>query len=623
MNLSALHRTYGFPTDDEIWWLLQRGVTEDALTSSWSVTATSARFEDKGFCADPDGERALIFRAEDRGEPIDLIAWQPRSNKLATLLGVGFCIGDLEQTFCPSSWFAGGGLHIHRSPLEWLLAERRGIVIAQPRYVHAYLKNCPRLICTDHALASDLNNWLKPPRRTAKIFIRTDTQKDVAMDDDNVVEFKPGNSKLGESNPTPMRPHWCVESWPQPVSARELVEQLAARIKRHVVMSDDAALAVALWIMFAWVHDGAVHSPLLLVSSPEAECGKTTLLGLVALLVPRGFVFVDISAPVLYRMIEKWHPTLIVDEADTTFKNNPELRAVVNSGWTRGSGVPRCHPKTHEPEFFETFGPKAIGLKGLAIPDTTLSRSIVIEMQRKLPNEGADDFAHGDDEHLAHLRRLLSRFADDNIERLRTCSPCLPEGFNNRLAANWRLLLAIAELSGVAAEARAAAVALSRRTDEASLGVELLRDIRDIRDATGPDRIRSEKLVETLGAMADRPWAEMPYTGKPITQAQLAKLLRAYKVRPKDIRFGDSIFKGYEFAWFESAFRYIPSEHPQNSRNRATNADFGQKCRNKADDDVAAKMADSGQCCGVAPDLGVRADDPFECLKSDAWRLSG
>jgi hypothetical protein len=59
---------------------------------------------------------------------------------------------------------------------------------------------------------------------------------------------------------------------------------------------------------------------------------------------------------------------LIVDEADSFFKNNPELRAIINSGWTRGTGVPRCHPDTHEPEFFETFGPKAIGLKGLNIP---------------------------------------------------------------------------------------------------------------------------------------------------------------------------------------------------------------------------------------------------------------
>ena len=166
------------------------------------------------------------------------------------------------------------------------------------------------------------------------------------------------------------RAYWYVEPWPSPVEGAVLIDQIERRLKRHVVMSDEAALAAALWSVFAWTHDAAVHSPLLLVSSPEAECGKSTLLGLINFLVPKGLTIVEVSPAVLYRMIECWHPTLIVDEADTAFKNNPELRAVVNSGWTRGAGVPRCNPDTHEPEFFETFGPKAIGLKGLKVPDT-------------------------------------------------------------------------------------------------------------------------------------------------------------------------------------------------------------------------------------------------------------
>ena len=155
-----------------------------------------------------------------------------------------------------------------------------------------------------------------------------------------------------------------------------------------------------------------------MVSSPEAECGKTTLLGLTNFMVPRGFLFVEVSAAVLYRMVEKWHPTLLVDEADKAFDRNPELRAVVNSGWTRGVGVPRCHHETNEPEFFETFGPKAIGLKGLNVPDTTLSRSIIIDMQRKLPAETAEDFAHNDDKELLTIRRKLARFAADNMHKL-------------------------------------------------------------------------------------------------------------------------------------------------------------------------------------------------------------
>jgi putative DNA primase/helicase len=391
-------------------------------------------------------------------------------------------------------------------------------------------------------------------------------------------EYKERRTKKRGGDVTAMREHWVVEPWSASVEGATLIERIVRRIKRHVVLSDQSALASALWVAFAWAHDTSVHSPILLVSSPEAECGKSTLLGLISLMVPRGFIFVECSPQVLYRMIEKWLPTIILDEADSAFKNSPELRSIINSGWTRGAGVPRCHPDTHEPEFFDTFGPKAIGLKGLHVPDTTLSRSIVIEMERKLPEDGAEDFAHADDEDLAEIRRQLARFAQDNATAFATRAPRLPDGFGNRLAANWRPLLVIAELCGakIADRARAAAVALSRRSDDASLGVELLRDIRDIASelANQIDHIRSTDLVNKLGRLSDRPWAEMPYTGKQITQPQLAKLLKAYRIKPKQIRFGDQTFKGYEFAGFASAFRYIPprrvicAKHRNNPRIR-------------------------------------------------------
>jgi hypothetical protein len=168
-------------------------------------------------------------------------------------------------------------------------------------------------------------------------------------------------------------------------------------------------------------------------------------------------------------------------------------------------------------------------------------------------------FAHADDEDSGN-QATLARFAEDNARAFAT-DPSLPEGFGNRLAANWRPLLVIAELCGprMAERARAAAVALSRRSDDASLGVELLRDIRDIADELGKvgiDHIRSTELVNKLGNMSDRPWAEMPYTGKPISQPQLAKLLKAYHIKPRNIRFGGDIFKGYEFASFATAFEW-------------------------------------------------------------------
>ena len=48
-----------------------------------------------------------------------------------------------------------------------------------------------------------------------------------------------------------------------------LVQDLVTQIRAHVVLSDEAALVTALWILLAWCHEAAVHSPILLVTSPE------------------------------------------------------------------------------------------------------------------------------------------------------------------------------------------------------------------------------------------------------------------------------------------------------------------------------------------------------------------
>jgi hypothetical protein len=171
------------------------------------------------------------------------------------------------------------------------------------------------------------------------------------------------------------------------------------------------------------------------------------------------------------------------------------------------------------------------------------------------------------------------------------------------------MMLAIGELCGVGEKARAAAVALSRRNDEASLGAELLRDIRGIfagLQKRGEDRIRSEALTDHLANMKDRPWAEMPWTGKPITQPQLAKMLKGYGIKPKQIRFGDHTFKGYEFAWFEKAWRYLPpeppveGETPKQTQNSAKNAETNPPA---VSENVSAKTAENRQCFAVSGDL--------------------
>jgi hypothetical protein len=136
-SLSSIHRSWGFPTDDELLWLLEQGVSDEAL---WPISGATVRFDSATFDLDAEGERALVFRAEDRDEVIDLIGWQPHTGALASWRGQAFCLGDIDDIFNPATYFDGGALRVHATPLDWLLANRDGIVIVQPDLAPAYLE---------------------------------------------------------------------------------------------------------------------------------------------------------------------------------------------------------------------------------------------------------------------------------------------------------------------------------------------------------------------------------------------------------------------------------------------------------------------------------------------------
>jgi hypothetical protein len=81
-------------------------------------------------------------------------------------------------------------------------------------------------------------------------------------------------------------------------------------------------------------------------------------------------------------------------------------------------------------------------------------------------------------------------------------------------------------------------------------------------------------LVEELAEMMDRPWPEFGKSGKPITQARLANLLKrpGIGIHPGQVRLGDESRKGYIRHQFDDVFsRFIPEKGPPD-RNNETNA---------------------------------------------------
>jgi len=353
------------------------------------------------------------------------------------------------------------------------------------------------------------------------------------------------------------------EPWPSPVEGNMLLTELAATYRRYVVMPPAAAEALALWTVHTYCVLPCFDSPYVSVSGPTMRCGKTRTLEMAECVVHRPLLTTAMTAATLFRTIEVHQPTLLIDEKDADPRMKEELRGLLNAGNRAGSRVPRCVGDTNEVRWFSVFCPKAIAGIG-RLHGTTEDRSIPIRLRRRTALEPLERFRR-DRVHAACelLRRMATRWAQDNLEALREADPAASSQLNDRAADNWRSLLAIADLAGGdwSKRARLAAVVLSGEdpTADDDIGVQLLADLRGI--FGGEAHASTEALLAGLNAMADRPWPEWSH-GKPLTARGLARLLKPFGIGPKTVRLSPTNTpKGYDRADFEDAFsRYLPAE---------------------------------------------------------------
>lgn len=347
--------------------------------------------------------------------------------------------------------------------------------------------------------------------------------------------------------------------WPNGVNGPSLIETLIARLAEHIVMTSHELVALALWILFTHTIDVARVCPILSIRSPVKRCGKTSLMTLLAGLVAKPYSASNVTAAVLYRLIDQNNPTLLLDESDTYLGESAKaMTGIINSGHTRTNAyVGRIdHGKV---KTYSTFFPKAIAGIGPA-PETIEDRSISIRLQRKRPEDLVSKYAPRPNDNIVPLRAQIARWSRDNLGRI-AAVVATPGNLNNdRYDDNWEPLLAIAECLGSPwlEAAQVAALALSTEHNGRNSGSEaLLRDIRKAFDAACTAKLASSTLIEFVCADCEGPWVTYS-NGKPITPRDVATLLADFKIESKNVRVGAGVAKGYELAQFEDAFaRYL------------------------------------------------------------------
>jgi len=170
-------------------------------------------------------------------------------------------------------------------------------------------------------------------------------------------------------------------------------------------------------------------------------------------LIPKPLVTELMKAAPFFRLAEEAKPSYLIDEMDVFIEQDSDLLAAVNNGWEPHGGVLRCIGDDNEVRKFSTHTPVAMAGIELhkKLPATTVSRSVVVHLERAADDELDEDDVYEARKHRVGIHetgRRLARWCADAKQEIAGRDPTLPPKVRNRLADKWRPLFAIAEVAG-------------------------------------------------------------------------------------------------------------------------------------------------------------------------------
>ena len=233
--------------------------------------------------------------------------------------------------------------------------------------------------------------------------------------------------------------------WHEPVDGEMLATSLACAVKTYIALKPEQADAIALWILHSHLYDAFAVTPRLALTSPTKGCGKTTVLRLLNLLACRPQRAGSITQAALFRVVELFHLTLLLDENEKYVEAGSDLHALMNEGHAKGGRVLRVLGEDNHCAQFDVFSPVAYARNG-KLPDDLEQRSIVIELQRRKIDEEIFDLPD-DTSSYVRLVRMAARWAEDHRLDVAEANP-YTGSIINRVRDNWKPLLAIAEAIG-------------------------------------------------------------------------------------------------------------------------------------------------------------------------------
>jgi hypothetical protein len=240
-------------------------------------------------------------------------------------------------------------------------------------------------------------------------------------------------------------------SHPQEYETEEaLREQVQAFIHCYVDVSPLFEKIASYYVLFSWIYDGFNELPYLRVRADPGS-GKTRFLLTIGSLCYKP-IFASGASTVspLFRIIDAFRGTLIIDEGDFRMSDErAEIVKILNNGNAKGFPVLRSEvsPKREfNPTAYVVFGPKLVATRGYFQDRALESRCLTEEMgQQRMREDIPISLPPIHKQEALHLRNQLLMFRFRNFHKRTLSESLVDRSIEPRLNQIFVPLLSIIE----------------------------------------------------------------------------------------------------------------------------------------------------------------------------------
>ena len=268
------------------------------------------------------------------------------------------------------------------------------------------------------------------------------------------------------------------------------------------------------------------------------------------------------------RRINGGQPTLLLDEMDTRFgegRSDEDLRQIIDSGFEQGGTVTktvRVNGK-YEAHDFAVYGPMANAGKMdiTQVPSTIRTRSIIVQMQKRAPDEKVQRWnKRRSPKEAEPLRNALTCWTEFIAEEAMNYEPDMPKELQDRDADLWEPPIIIGDLAGGHWRDRARAAAVTSVTGLAKAPSErvlLLNDLKRVFAKHGEVDLYTHEILTDLVEVDER-WTSL-------NAEKLRNKLISFGLAPEQFRRGGKNgenARGYRYAHFTDLWPRYPLPKP-------------------------------------------------------------